>query len=296
MATKPITCGPDEDADCNTQINAHAAFQKSLPPGNVKRLLSPASNKKATSKPIEQHEVNINGVRYRQVNFVNIQYTVTNSQTHIKRGALVDRGANGGIAGSDVRLIAKTNRHVDIQGIDNHRMNDVPIASVGAVVNTQKGEVIAIMHQFAFTGKGKTIISSGQLEAFKQTVHDKSVKVQGKQRIETLDGYIIPLNFRQGLPYATFRPYSDEEWETLPHVTLTADVDWDPTILDCETEDIKEWYNEMQDAPSQSPDLYFDDFGDYRHTHKVANVIIPKDNMEACEHSVKPRAIDYQRF
>ena len=65
MATKPITCGPDEDADCNNQITAHAASQKSLPPGNVKRLLSPASNKKTTSKPIEQHEVTINGVRYR---------------------------------------------------------------------------------------------------------------------------------------------------------------------------------------------------------------------------------------
>ena len=103
MATRPITCVPDED---DNQIAAHAASQKPLPPGNVKRLLSPASNKKPTSKPIEQHEVNINGVRYRQVNFVNIQYTVTNSQTHIKRGALVDRGANGGIAGSDIRLIA----------------------------------------------------------------------------------------------------------------------------------------------------------------------------------------------
>ena len=64
MATRPITCGPDEDADCNNQIIAHAAFQKPLPPGNVKRLLSSAFNKKPTSKPIEQHEVNINRVRY----------------------------------------------------------------------------------------------------------------------------------------------------------------------------------------------------------------------------------------
>ena len=308
MASKPVTSIPEEDTDSNKQVSAHAASQKPLPPGNIKRLLSQTSNKKPNSKPNEQHEVNINGVRYRQVNFINIQYTVTNSQTYTKRGALVDRGANGGIAGSDVRLIAKTDRHVDIQGIDNHRMNDVPIASVGAVMNTQKGDVIAIMHQFAFTGKGKTIISSGQLEAFKQTVHDKSIKVGGKQRIETLDGYIIPLNFRQGLPYVTFRPYTDKEWETLPHVTLTADVDWDPTILDCETEYIEEWHNEMQDTPTLSPDPFFDDFGDYRHTHSVTNAIQSNDIMEstiftdlpsvfkAYEHSVKPRAIDYQRF
>ena len=311
MAPMPVTSVPDEadkDADNQKQVSAHAASQKSLPPGNIKRLLSPASNKKPNSKPSEDFEISINGIKYCQVNFVNIQYTVTTSQTQTKRGALVDRGANGGIAGSDVRLIAKTDRHVDIQGIDNHRMNDVPIASVGAVVSTQKGDVIAIMHQFAYTGKGKTIISSAQLEAFKQIVHDKSVKVGGKQRIETLDGYIIPVNFRQGLPYVTFRPYTDKEWETLPHVTLTADVDWDPTILDCETEDIEEWYNEMQDLPRLSPDPYFDEFGDYRHTHNVAKALLSSNIIEniiltdlpsmfqAYEHTIKPRAIDYQRF
>ena len=107
------------------------------------------------------------------MNNVNIEYSVTTSQTRTKNGALVDRGANGGIAGLDVRLIAKTNKHVDVQGIDNHRMNDVPIASVGAVVNTWKGNSIAIMHQFAYTGKGKTILSSGQMEAFHQVVHGK---------------------------------------------------------------------------------------------------------------------------
>jgi hypothetical protein len=37
-------------------------------------------------------------------------------------------------------------RSVHIQGIDNHMIKDVPIGTVGAVVNTQRGEVIAIMH------------------------------------------------------------------------------------------------------------------------------------------------------
>src|SRR5207253_2574065 len=62
------------------------------------------------------------------------------------------------------------------------------------------------------------------------------VKVGGKQRIETPDGYIIPLNVRNGLLYMTIRPFTDYEWDILPHVVLTADVDWDPSILDFEQE------------------------------------------------------------
>src|SRR5688572_9177320 len=194
-------------------------------------------------------EVNLNVVTYREVNMAKITYSVlTYSAT--RRGALVDRGANGGIAGEDVRIIAKTGRQVDIQGIDNHCISDIPIVTAGGVVTTQKGEVIAIMHQYAYVGKGKTIHSCGQLEAHKQDVHDKSIKVGGKQRIETLDGYIIPLNIRQGLPFMTIRPYTDAEWEQLPHVILTADTDWDPSILDCEQEDNEEWFNAMEELPT----------------------------------------------
>ena len=173
----------------------------------------------------------------------------------------MDRGANGGIAGEDVRIIAKTRCKVDIQGIDNHCINDIPIVTAGGVINTQKGEIIAIMHQYAYVGKGKTINSCGQLEAHKQAVHDKSIKVGGKQRIETLDGYIIPLNIRNGLPFMTIRPYTDMEWERLPQVILTADIDWDPSILDCEQEDNEDWFNAMENLPTLAPGPLFDEYG-----------------------------------
>jgi hypothetical protein len=64
----------------------------------------------------------------------------------------------------------------------------------------QRCEVIIIMHQYAYTAKGKPIHSSGQLEWYKQEVDDKSIKVGGKQRIKTLDGYAIPLDVKSGLP------------------------------------------------------------------------------------------------
>ena len=40
---------------------------------------------------------------------------------------LVDRGANGGLAGSDMRVIYKTHRKINISGIDNHDGYSVPL-------------------------------------------------------------------------------------------------------------------------------------------------------------------------
>ena len=45
----------------------------------------------------------------------------------------------------------------------------------------------------------------------------------------------------------TIRPYTDTEWDNLLHVILTADIDWNPTVIDHELEDGKEWYDAMQD-------------------------------------------------
>jgi hypothetical protein len=98
----------------------------------------------------------------------------------------------------------------------------------GAVVKTQCGEVSVILHQYAYTGKGKTIYSSGQLEWYKQEVDDKPIKVGGKQCIKTLGGYVIPLDVKSGLPYVKMRLYTNKEWDSLPHVVLTGDGNWNP--------------------------------------------------------------------
>jgi hypothetical protein len=48
-----------------------------------------------------------------------------------RRGALVDRGANGGLIGNDVRIMCTTDREVDVSEIDNHQMNNLRIATAG---------------------------------------------------------------------------------------------------------------------------------------------------------------------
>ena len=121
-------------------------------------------------------------------------------------------------------MITKTDREVDVSGIDNHQMTNLPIVTAGGVVSSQRGEVLVILHQYAYVPQGKTIHSSIQLESFKNKVDDRSTKVAGgTQSITTLEGFTFPLNFVNGLPYLKIRPFSDQEWDELPHVVLTSD-------------------------------------------------------------------------
>ena len=44
-----------------------------------------------------------------------------------QHGSLVDRGANGGLAGSDVRILSKSSRKCTVTGIDQHQINGLDI-------------------------------------------------------------------------------------------------------------------------------------------------------------------------
>ena len=131
---------------------------------------------------------------------------------------LVDRGANGGLAGSDMRVIHKTHRNINIQGIDNHEVTGLDVVTAATLLNTSQGKVIGIFNEYAYLGKGSSIHSSGQLEWFKTNVDEKSVKVGGTQLITTLDGYSVPLLIKDGLAYATsLRRPTDQDMDTYPH-------------------------------------------------------------------------------
>ena len=51
--------------------------------------------------------------------------SVSNHEQAAKvRGALADRGANGGVAGADTRVTQASGRCADITGIDNHKIKN----------------------------------------------------------------------------------------------------------------------------------------------------------------------------
>jgi hypothetical protein len=226
-------------------------------PGDIKRVLSKTST--------------------RSANVTQIIYNISASRTTLCNLSLIDRGANGGIAGDDVRVVFKTDRCVDVRGIDNHQVNGIDIGTVGGVIQTQKGPVVAIMHQYALLGKGSSIHSPCQLEFFKNIVDDKSLLAGGNQCITTLDGYIIPLIVKEGLVRLQIKPYTDKEWDTLPHLFLTGETVWDPTVLDFDRSATTEeqWLDAVSHINTPCPDDIntfhnrYDEFGNYCHTVTV---------------------------
>ena len=114
-------------------------------------------------------------------------------------------------------------------------------------METHKGPIIAIFHQYALFNKGTTIHSPGQFEHYKNDVNGKSIHVGGLQRIKTLDGYVIPLNVKNGLARMKMRPYTDKEWDDLPHVFFTSELEWDPAVLDHAITDDEQWYDAISD-------------------------------------------------
>ena len=165
---------------------------------------------------------------------INHQFTYHVAQaSHAKNGSLVDGGANGGLAGSDVRILSRSSRKCTVTGNDSHELQGLDVVQCAGLVETNHGIVNLIMNEYAYYGEGHTIHSSGQIEWFKNSVDDRSVQVGGKQRICTIDGYAVPLTCRGGLMYlSTLDKPTDTDLERYPAVHLTGPHEWDPSVLD----------------------------------------------------------------
>ena len=63
-------------------------------------------------------------------------------------------------------------------------------------------------------------------------------------------------------------PPSDHELDSLPHVVLTSDADWDPTMANNEIDSGDAWYDALDTEPSPGTSAYgntkFDQLGYYR--------------------------------
>jgi hypothetical protein len=223
---KEIAPETDDSVNPNeaNRIKADKSSTSKLPPGDIRRVLSKSSTRSANMVTIVYNTSALNASGFNDL-------------------SLVDRGANGGIAGDDVRVMFKNDHTVNICGIDKHQIADIEIGTVGGVVETHKGPVIAVMHQYALLGKGPSIHSPGQIEHFKNQVDDKSINVGGSQTITTFDGYVIPLTVKDGLVWLKMRPFTDEEYGSLPHVILTDERSWDPSVLDNEVFDKEKWFD-----------------------------------------------------
>ena len=251
---------------------------------------------------------------HRSINSVHthLLYHVAQAK-QAQHGSLVDRGANGGLAGSDARILSKSSRKCTVTGIDQHQINGLDIVQCAALVKTNHGYINLIMNEYAYYGKGHTIHSSGRIEWNKNQVDDRSVKVGGSQCITTLDGYSFPLKCTGGLMYLSImgKP-TDEELLKYPSVHLTSIHEWDPAVLDYshpEGDGEPLWACDPQHLDLLDPN--FDTHGLY--TKRAINtlsslagvqqslpMVISSSkspiHIQACKHKLKPETPDFDKY
>ena len=107
-------------------------------PGDIRKLLSiptknnPSPYPSSAKNIARKTDMTINGKIYREVGKHVIYYLSKVSRSSID--SLVDRGANGGVAGNSVRVIAEhPDMTVDVHRIDNHEITPIPLVTVGGV-------------------------------------------------------------------------------------------------------------------------------------------------------------------
>jgi hypothetical protein len=100
------------------------------------------------------------------------------------------------------------------------------------------------------------------MEFYRNQVDDRSMRNGGTQCISTFDGYVLPLDIINGLAHLKSRPFSEREWQDLPHVVMTSDVEWDPSVLDNNISTEPKWYASMKPKTKDVITNPFDDIGE----------------------------------
>ena len=134
---------------------------------------------------------------------------------------------------SGMRVLQKTGRMINCVGIDEHELTGLNVVTAAALLDTQEGPIIEIFHENAHLSKGRSIHAAGQMEWFHCKVDDRSKVVDGAQRIETSDRYVIPLSIESGLVYMhSIQILTDNDLQQYPHVFFTSSDTWDASVLD----------------------------------------------------------------
>ena len=292
-------------ANAKAQSNSQSSYSnynaaQSQPSSNV----APSSNSSSASPSTNGIRNVLSNSTSRvsfQQNTCQCTYSINKHQTKAS-GALVDGGANGGLSGSDVRVLSETLNFADVTGIGEKSLTNLPLCTVGAVIPTHKGPIIGIFNQYAHFGKGQTVHSVNQLKHFGITIDDTPRQFGGKQRLATPEGYFIPLSIRNGLPYIDMHPPSDDELHSYPHVIFTSDMAWDPQVLDDEynVDDLELDEDDLV-KPSYHPDA-LNEFGEihpFQHDDPdlfTYQTQVQRFSLENNKHVVGPKQQDFERL
>jgi hypothetical protein len=153
------------------------------------------------------------------------------------------------VAGNDALILEEHSfGEVDNIGVGDNMIRGVPLCTAAGLMQTSRGPVIAIMHQYAALKTGGSIHSPLQMRDHGVIIDDTPSSQHhfdgeyGGQMIQfpSMNGessYDLPLSIQGGLAYFTMRPPTVEELndEAIPHVHIAPDMPWDPSKYDEET-------------------------------------------------------------
>ena len=243
---------PSPDTSTQTLVNKCLA-ESGIDPTDIQNVMSVSYAKRnilshESSRQIQTHQ-----------RYVFARVNQTNHQ-------LIDRGSNGGLAGADMRVIHTTPRKINIVGIDDHELTGLNVVTAATLLDTQKGPIIGVFHEYAHLVKGRSIHAAGQMEWFNCQVDDRSKLVGGAQSIQTSEGYVIPLSIESGLVYMhSMRIPTDHDLQNYPHVFFTSPDIWDTSVLDHGIpQSLLEDINQHSDD-SLLQDSIFDAYGEPHH-------------------------------
>ena len=116
-------------SDNSTQSLVNKCLAESgIDPTDIQNVMSVSHAKRNLSSHDSSRKIHIHQ-RY--------VFTRVNQSNH----HLIDRGANGGLAGADMRVIHTTPRKINIVGIDDHELTGLNVVTAAALLDTQKGPI-----------------------------------------------------------------------------------------------------------------------------------------------------------
>ncbi|MEL6802173.1 MAG: hypothetical protein AAFO91_00130, partial [Bacteroidota bacterium] len=188
---------------------------------------------------------------------------ISNMDAAIDGGMLIDGGSNNGLAGVNMRLMEQLDEKVNVIGASDaveNGMTNLPMGTYAATMTSATGvRVVGIFPKMIGYGKGKSILSKAQVEAFGFDVYDRARCRGGKQKIVSPDGFVFKMKYKDALMWLDVSYPTDKEIETLPRVQFGSEL-WDPDNEN-DGEDDEVWYDTLSD-PDEMDDKQFHDSRD----------------------------------
>jgi hypothetical protein len=101
------------------------------------------------------------------------------------------------------------------------------------------------------------------MKAFGADINDQSQSIPGGNQGILIDGCQLPLEFKNALPYLHCWKPIDDVLSLLPHIIMTLDVTWDPSLYDSINDNTDQFYDPLEDTSEH--EYNFDQHGEYQH-------------------------------